>query len=189
MSRRISEGRRMFAGQFDISLQHELKHQWIKVFGMVPKTGVWLMDYPRPIIHLIRVKMSAQGYERGSGAALAETLRQLLEARQEKIADRLLDQCDRALVEKLHHSPVIGLHVRLSYVLRVRLRRRPEREGRDATGFMPALAGVLNLWCREGRRSSIRSVLRELESTDLKVLAGEKELDAEVASMLREFNV
>jgi len=132
--------------------------------------------------------MSAQSYEGGSGAALAEALRQLLDARQEKIADRLLDQCERGLVEQLNRSPVIGLHVRLSYMLKGRLRRRPDREGRNTPGFMPALAGVLNLWCREGRRSSIRSVLRELESQDLHVLAGEKELDAEVASMLREFD-
>lgn len=132
--------------------------------------------------------MSAQSYGRGSGAALAEAMRQLLDARQEKIADRLLDQCDRGLIEQLNQSPVIGLHTRLSYMVKVRLRRRPDREGRSPPGFMPALAGVLNLWCREGRRSSIRSVLRELESVELHVLASEKELDAEVASMLREFD-
>lgn len=131
--------------------------------------------------------MSAQSHAGGSGAALAEALRQLLDARQEKIADRLLDQCERGLVEQLHQSPVITLHVRLSYMLKGRLRRRPDRDVRNTPGFMPALAGVLNLWCREGRRSSIRSVLRELESGDLHVLASEKELDAEVASMLREF--
>lgn len=125
---------------------------------------------------------------RGKAFALSETLRQLLEARQEKLAERLIDQCSRELVRQISESPIASLNARLSYLLRTRLRRRAVPGERGVHSAAPLLVGVFNVWCREGRRASVRSVLRELGGADLRALREERELDPEVVSMLHEFD-
>ena len=121
--------------------------------------------------------------------ALSEALRQLLEARQEKLAERLIDQCSIELVRQISESPIAALNVRLSYLLRSRLRRRALPEECGLHSAAPLLVNILNVWCREGRRASVRSVLRELGRADLSALRDERELDPEVISMLREFEL
>lgn len=124
---------------------------------------------------------------RGRAVALSEALRQLLDARQDKMAERLIEQCSQELVRQISESPIALLHTRLGYLLRLRLRRRPSLEDRGLQSAAPLLVGIFNLWCREGRRASVRSVLRELAGADLRALREERELDPEVVSMLREF--
>ncbi|WP_243042258.1 hypothetical protein [Dyella sedimenti] len=119
---------------------------------------------------------------------LAEALRQLLEARQEKLAMRLLDQCDRGLVMRLNGLSTTELHARLLCLLKTRLRRRMERGTYGTRSVLLALAGVLNLWCREGRRHAIRCVLREMSDRDRDALMRSGELEVEVASMLRDLD-
>lgn len=126
---------------------------------------------------------------RGKAFALSEALRQLLDARQEKMAERLIDQCSNELVRQISESPIASLNVRLSYLLKTRLRRRATQGERGLHSAAPLLVGVFNLWCREGRRASVRSVLRELGGADLRALREERELDPEVVSMLREFDL
>jgi len=126
---------------------------------------------------------------RGRAFALSEALRQLLEARQEKMAERLIDQCSPELVRQISESPIASLNARLSYLLRSRLRRRAPPGERGVHSAAPLLVGVFNVWCREGRRASVRSVLRELGGADLRALREERELDPEVVSMLHEFDV
>jgi len=124
---------------------------------------------------------------RGRAVALSEALRQLLDARQEKLAERLIDQCSPELVRQISESPIATLNVRLAYLLRARLRRRAPSGERGVHSAAPLLVSVFNVWCREGRRASVRSVLRELGGADLRALREERELDPEVISMLREF--
>lgn len=124
---------------------------------------------------------------RGRAVALSEALRQLLDARQEKLAERLIDQCSPELVRQIIESPIATLSVRLSYLLKARLRRRVSAGDRSVHSAAPLLVGVFNVWCREGRRASVRSVLRELGGADLRALREERELDPEVVSMLSEF--
>lgn len=125
---------------------------------------------------------------RGRAFALSEALRQLLEAHQEKMAERLIDQCSQELVRQISESPIASLNVRLSYLLRSRLRRRAPPGERGVHSAAPLLVSVFNVWCREGRRASVRSVLRELGGADLRALREERELDPEVVSMLHEFD-
>lgn len=124
---------------------------------------------------------------RGRAVALSEALRQLLDARQDKLAERLIDQCSPELVRQISESPIVTLHARLAYLLRLRLRRRAFPGERGLHSAAPLLVGIFNVWCREGRRASVRSVLRELGGADLRALREERELDPEVVSMLREF--
>lgn len=125
---------------------------------------------------------------RGRAFALSEALRQLLEARQEKLAERLIDQCSVELVRQISESPIASLNTRLAYLLRSRLRRRMAPGEHGVHSAAPLLVGVFNVWCREGRRASVRSVLRELGRADLRALREERELDPEVVSMLHEFD-
>lgn len=105
------------------------------------------------------------------------------------MADRLIDQCSNELVRQISESPIASLNVRLSYLLKTRLRRRTTQGERGLHSAAPLLVSVFNLWCREGRRASVRSVLRELGGADLRALREERELDPEVVSMLREFDL
>jgi len=125
---------------------------------------------------------------RGRAFALSEALRQLLEARQEKLAERLIDQCSSELVRQISESPIASLNARLAYLLKSRLRRRPTPGECGMHSAAALLVGVFNVWCREGRRASVRSVLRELGRADLHALREERELDPEVVSMLHEFD-
>lgn len=124
----------------------------------------------------------------GRLAAFSQTLRQLIDAHQQKAAERLIGQCSRAFSRRLLDYPVVAWHARSSYVVRSRLRRKvdtvPEELASDT--LMP-LVSVLNVWCQEGRRSAIRSVVREMVSSDLSELSSKPGLDAEVATMIREF--
>ena len=129
-----------------------------------------------------------QAPARGKAFALSEALRQLLEARQEKLAERLVDQCSIELVRQISESPIAALNARLAYLLKSRLRRRMPQDPRGVHSAAPLLVGVFNVWCREGRRASVRSVLRELGGADLRALREERELDPEVISMLHEFD-
>ena len=124
----------------------------------------------------------------GRLAAFSQALRHLIEAHQEKAAERLISQCNRAFSKRLLEYPMVAWHTRSSYVVRSRLRRKmdlvPEELARDT--LMP-LVSVLNVWCQEGRRSAVRSVVREMISADLSELSAKPGLDMEVATMIREF--
>lgn len=116
---------------------------------------------------------------------LAETLRQLFDARQYKVADWFIDHCGRHQLEELVQANGAIITLRIDYVIKRRLQRRSAME--SAGELVEALPYVLNLWCREGRRSAVRLVLQELDQREVDALAGRPDLDSEVASMLREF--
>ncbi|HEX7814724.1 hypothetical protein [Dyella sp.] len=117
---------------------------------------------------------------------MAQTLRQLFDARQYQVADWFIDRCDRRQLEQLLRDANAVITLRIDYVVKKRLQRRSGVEA--AVGTIEALPYVLNLWCREGRRSAVRSVLAELDSRQLCALGECMDLDPEVASMLREFH-
>lgn len=134
--------------------------------------------------------MDIPGHARDAGrlAAFSQALRQLIEAHQDKAAERMIGQCSRAFSGRLLDYPVVAWHARSSYVVRNRLRRKidvlPEELASDT--LMP-LVSVLNNWCQEGRRASVRTVVREMDSTDLSELSAKPGLDTEVATIIREF--
>jgi hypothetical protein len=116
---------------------------------------------------------------------MAETLRQLFDAGQYRVADWFIDHCGRNQLEELVHDAGAAITLRIDYVVKKRLQRRSAVEsGADIIGALPY---VLNLWCREGRRSAVRTVLAELDGQQLSALGNCVDLDSEVASMLREF--
>lgn len=117
--------------------------------------------------------------------ALAETLRQLFEARQYQVAERFIDHCNRHLLERLIVTEATPITLRIDYVVKKKLRRRDEVW--SDTPLIDALPSILNLWCREGRRIAVRQVLAELDLVDLEALAAHPELDPEVISMSRAF--
>jgi hypothetical protein len=118
--------------------------------------------------------------------ALAETLRQLFDARQERLAERLIDRCTRLALTDLMESHYQRLPTRIPYLIKQRLSRRSVESEKKAGVFIATLPPVLNTWCNEGRRSAIRSVLRELDDTDMIELSVQPKIDAEVASIVRE---
>lgn len=134
------------------------------------------------------MEMSQEVRESGRLAAFSIALRQLIEAHQEKAAERLINQCSRAFSKRLLEYPVVAWHARSSYVVRTRLRRKidtaPEEHVHDA--LLPLVA-VLNVWCQEGRRSAVRSVVREMSRADLGDLSSKPGLDPEVATIMVEF--
>jgi hypothetical protein len=120
-------------------------------------------------------------------AAFSEALRHLFDARQEKMADRLVERCSKVFAEQLAGYPSIASHARSSYALRNRLRRAKDNGGDPMAGAFEGLATVLSAWCRQGRRAAVRSVLRELGEADLRTLAARGELDGELATIMHEF--
>ncbi|MFC5741286.1 hypothetical protein [Dyella tabacisoli] len=118
--------------------------------------------------------------------ALAETLRQLFEARQERLAERLIDRCTRSALTDLMVSHYHRLPNRIPYVIRQRLHRRNAEGEKKAGLFIATLPPVFNTWCNEGRRAAIRSVLRELDDADMVQLSAQPKIDPEVASIMRE---
>jgi len=134
--------------------------------------------------------MEIPGEARDAGrlAAFSQALRRLIEARQEKAAERLIGQCSRSFSARLLEYPVVARHARSSYVVRSRLRRKIDTlsEVLAADALLP-LVPVLNVWCLEGRRSAVRSVVREMDSADLRQLSSKPGLDPEVMTMIREF--
>lgn len=125
--------------------------------------------------------------EDGRLAAFSQALRQLIEAHQEKAAERLINQCSRAFSRRLLDYPVVAWHPRSTYVVRTRLRRKTELASDAAIDHLMPLVPVLNVWCQEGRRSAVRSVIREMDSSDLRELARKPGLDLEVSTIIREF--
>jgi len=144
------------------------------------------------IVHGLIIKMateiSQESRESGRLAAFSIALRQLIEAHQEKAAERLINQCSRAFSRRLLEYPVVAWHARSSYVVRTRLRRKidalPEELAQDT---LKPLVSVLNAWCQEGRRSAVRSVVREMNYVDLGELSSKPGLDPEVATIMVEF--
>jgi len=134
------------------------------------------------------MEMPGECRDSGRLAAFSQALRQLIDAHQEKVAERLIAQCNRAFSRRLLEYPVVAWHARSSYVVRSRLRRKvdtvPDELAADT--LMP-LVSVLNVWCQEGRRSAVRSVVREMDRGDLRELSSKPGLDLEVATMIREF--
>ncbi|MDR3446860.1 hypothetical protein [Dyella sp.] len=124
----------------------------------------------------------------GRLAAFSMVLRHLIDAHQEKAAERLINQCNRAFSRRLLDYPVIAWHARSSYVVRNRLRRKIDPAPDDpCADVLISLIPVFNVWCQEGRRSALRSVVREMNQIDLSDLAKRPGLDMEVATMIREF--
>lgn len=116
---------------------------------------------------------------------MAETLRQLFNAGQYRVADWFIDHCGKRQLEELVGSPGAPITLRIDYVVKKRLQRRSG--GEAVANIVDALPYVLNMWCREGRRSAVRLVLCELDRSEVYALAGRADLDPEVASMLYEF--
>ncbi|HEY9130360.1 MAG TPA: hypothetical protein VIM98_01280 [Dyella sp.] len=118
---------------------------------------------------------------------MAETLRQLFDAGQYRVADWFIDHCGRHQLEELVETPGAPITLRIDYVVKKRLQRRTG--GELAADIVDALPYVLNMWCREGRRSAVRQVLCELDGLEIDALARRSDLDPEVASMLYEFRI
>lgn len=116
---------------------------------------------------------------------MAETLRQLFSAGQYRVADWFIDHCGQRQLEELVGSPGAPITLRIDYVVKKRLQRRVG--GEAVANIVDALPYVLNMWCREGRRSAVRLVLCELDHSEVHALARRSDLDSEVASMLYEF--
>lgn len=116
---------------------------------------------------------------------MAETLRQLFSAGQYRVADWFIDHCGQRQLEELVGSPGAPITLRIDYVVKKRLQRRTVAE--TASNIVDALPYVLNMWCREGRRTAVRQVLCELDRAEVSALARRSDLDSEVASMLYEF--
>lgn len=134
------------------------------------------------------MEIAGEMRESGRLAAFSQALRQLIEAHQDKAAERMVNQCSRAFSRRLLEYPVVAWHPRSSYVVRNRLRRKVEAtpEHLAADALLP-LVPVLNVWCQEGRRSAVRSVIREMDGMDLRELAMKPGLDVEIATIIREF--
>ncbi len=120
-------------------------------------------------------------------SALAEALHQLLDARQQRMAEWLIDRCRRDVLDELLELPNDVVHARIGYVVRERLRKRRPNADERAISAMEALRNVLNLWCREGRRATIRTLFRELDNEAMSSLSRQPDLDSEVVSMLRDY--
>lgn len=116
---------------------------------------------------------------------MAETLRQLFSAGQYRVADWFIDHCGQRQLEELVGPSGAPITLRIDYVVKKRLQRRARDEA--TPNIVDALPYVLNMWCREGRRSAVRQVLCELDRTEVHALAKRSDLDSEVASMLYEF--
>lgn len=121
-------------------------------------------------------------------AAFSQALRQLIEAHQDKFAERLVNQCSRAFSRQLLDYPMVAWHARSSYVVRNRLRKKTDTALEEtAADTLVPLVQLLSVWCQEGRRGAIRSVVRELNSVDLGELSSKPGLDHEVVTIIFEF--
>jgi len=114
---------------------------------------------------------------------MAETLRQLFDAGQYRMAEWFIDHCGRRQLEELVGTPGVPITVRIDYIVKKRLQKRSFLD--QGCDPVEALPSVLNMWCREGRRSAVRLVLGELDQPEIEVLSRHPELDYEVVSMLR----
>ena len=119
--------------------------------------------------------------------ALAEMLRQLYAARQNKVAETLIDRCSRDTLEQLLGESTAFLGGRVRYAVDDRLKHRKATQEDVTLPTIRAIASVLNAWLHDGRRLAIREVLRELCDDELRELAALPELNDEVASMTGDF--
>jgi hypothetical protein len=121
--------------------------------------------------------------------ALVETLIQLSDFRQYDKAESLLAACTREQLEQLHAISDRAFSKRLTYSLEKQLKRSRDGTSKVRGLLLIKLMKILNAWCMEGHRSAIRCVLGSLNIDELLMLAGVAELDREVYSMLREFEL
>jgi hypothetical protein len=120
--------------------------------------------------------------------ALVETLIQLSDFRQYDMAESLLAACERNQLEQLLLISDRAFSRRLTYSLEKQIKRAGEANYRPKSTLLAELVNIFNIWCAEGHRSAIRSVLGELNNECVNKLAQLDELDREVYSMLREFD-
>jgi hypothetical protein len=121
--------------------------------------------------------------------ALVETLIQLSDFRQYDKAELLFVACTREQLEQLHAVSDRAFSQRLTYSLEKQLKRSVNGANKGKGQLLLKLMKILNAWCMEGHRSAIRCVLGALNNDELLALASLSELDREVYSMLREFDV
>jgi hypothetical protein len=140
---------------------------------------------PKPRASRARAEVDARVGGMSCLHALAEMLRQLYAARQNKVAETLIDRCSRDTLEQLLGESTAFLGGRVRYAVDDRLKHRKVEDGTQPT--VRAIAGVLNAWLHDGRRLAIRAVLRELCDDELRELAALPELNDEVASMTGDF--
>ena len=143
---------------------------------------------PRPRASRARAEVDARVGRMSCLHALAEMLRQLYAARQNKLAEALLDRCSRETLEQLLGESSAFLGGRVRYAVDDRLRHRKVIQEDTALPTIRAIASVLNAWLHDGRRLAIRAVLRELCDDELRELASLPELNDEVATMIGDFS-
>ena len=122
-------------------------------------------------------------------SALVETLIQLSDFRQYDKAESLLTACTHEQLEQLLAISDRAFSRRLTYSLEKQLKRSSNGTGKVKGLLLIKLMKILNAWCMEGHRAAIRSVLGTMKSDERLMLASVAELDREVYSMLREFDV
>jgi hypothetical protein len=143
---------------------------------------------PRPRASRARAEVDARVGRMSCLHALAEMLRQLYAARQNKLAEVLLDRCSRETLEQLLGESSAFLGGRVRYAVDDRLKHRKAGQEETTLPTIRAIASVLNAWLHDGRRLAIRAVLRELCDDELRELAALPELNDEVASMTGDFS-
>lgn len=142
---------------------------------------------PKPRASRARAEVDARVGGMSCLHALAEMLRQLYAARQNKVAETLIDRCSRDTLELLLGESTAFLGGRVRYAVDDRLKHRKAAQEDGTQPTVRAIAGVLNAWLHDGRRLAIRAVLRELCDDELRELAALPELNDEVASMTGDF--
>jgi hypothetical protein len=143
---------------------------------------------PKPRASRARAEVDARVDGMSCLHALAEMLRQLYTARQNKAAEVLIDRCSRETLEQLLGESTAFLGGRVRYAVDDRLKHRKATQEDTTLPTIRAIASVLNTWLHDGRRLAIRSVLRELCDDELRELAALPELNDEVASMTGDFS-
>jgi hypothetical protein len=121
--------------------------------------------------------------------ALVETLIQLSNFRQYTMAESLLRACTREQLLALLEVAERAFSKRLTYSLEKQLKRVGDSTDKVRGVLLAELMKILNTWCMEGHRSSIRSVMMELSLDEVIALARMSELDREVYSMLHEYGL
>ena len=142
---------------------------------------------PKPRASRARAEVDARVGGMSCLHALAEMLRQLYAARQNKVAETLIDRCSRDTLEQLLGESTAFLGGRVRYAVDDRLKHRKATQEDVTLPTIRAIASVLNAWLHDGRRLAIREVLRELCDDELRELAALPELNDEVASMTGDF--
>jgi hypothetical protein len=143
---------------------------------------------PKPRASRARAEVDARVGGMSCLHALAEMLRQLYAARQNKVAETLIDRCARETLEQLLGKSTAFLGGRVRYAVDDRLKHRKATQEQTTLPTIRAIASVLNAWLHDGRRMAIRAVLRELCDDELRELAALPELNDEVATMIGDFS-